>query len=106
MGPTLYSVTRNNVFWIEISPNRKAKGSLRRMDVNGWHWTQDVGCGSPTSELEVSSHYHKSGDFQDNTANREFFGLTQDWAFRSWGISAVRFSGYLWQYRKVGKIYD
>jgi hypothetical protein len=23
-----------------------------------------------------------------------FFGLSEDWAFRSWGISAVRFSGY------------
>jgi hypothetical protein len=44
--------------------------------------------------FKITSHYHKSGDFQDNTANREFFGLTEDWAFRSWGISAVRFSGY------------
>ena len=41
---------------------------------------------------EVASHYHKSGGFQD-TANREFFGLTQDWVFRSWRISGVRFSG-------------
>ncbi len=23
-----------------------------------------------------------------------FLGLTEDWAFRSWGISGVRFSGY------------
>jgi hypothetical protein len=44
-----------------------------------------------TPKPEISSHYHKSGDFQDNTANREFFGPTEDWAFRSWGISEVRF---------------
>jgi hypothetical protein len=35
MGPTLYFVTRDNVFWLQISPNRKAKERLKRMDVNG-----------------------------------------------------------------------
>ena len=56
-------------------------------------WTQDVEVGVVTLKLKIPSHYHKSGDFQDNTANREFLGLTQDWTFRSCGISAVRFSG-------------
>ncbi len=71
----------------------------QQYQVNGWgckRMVVDTICWGrfPQSKLKRTSHYHKSGDFQDNTANREFFGLTQDWAFRSWGISAVRFSGY------------
>jgi hypothetical protein len=68
------------------------EGELRLRE--GDSWTLHVGHSCRSAKLAIASHYHKSGDFQDNTANREFFGLTQDWAFRSWGISAVRFSGY------------
>ena len=42
----------------------------------GGRWTQYVGDGSHGAELKIPSHYHKSGDFQDNSANREFLGLT------------------------------
>jgi hypothetical protein len=59
-----------------------------------WAKELHIGVNLHFLELDISSHYHKSGDFQDTTANREFFGLTQDWAFRSRGILAVRFSGY------------
>jgi hypothetical protein len=57
-------------------------------------WTQYIGIGSETRKLKGSSHYHKCMDFQDKRANLEFFGLAEDLAFKSWGISAVRFSGY------------
>jgi hypothetical protein len=43
------------------------------LDVN---WIQDVGWQAQARKFKITSHYHKSGDFQDNTANREFFGLT------------------------------
>jgi hypothetical protein len=38
--------------------------------------TQDIVDGCHKPKLKTSSHYHKSGDFQDNLANREFLGLT------------------------------
>ena len=31
---------------------------------------------------KITSHYHKSRDFQDNSANHEFFWLTEDLSFR------------------------
>ena len=54
----------------------------------------------------IPSHYHKSGDFQDNTAYREFFR-----AKLRLGIQIVRvFSGsifrILWQYVESDLIQD
>ena len=37
--------------------------------------------------------YHKFWEFQDNTANRNFFRLTEDWAFISWRIREGDFQG-------------
>jgi hypothetical protein len=55
---------------------------------------QYVGDDCHGARFRITSKYHKSSDFQDSSANREFLGLTQDWAFRSWGMSGVRFSGH------------
>jgi hypothetical protein len=37
-------------------------------------WTQNVGDDCHGAKFKITSNYHKSGDSQDNTANREFWG--------------------------------
>jgi hypothetical protein len=56
MGPTLYFVPRNNVFWLEISPNRKATRSFKRMDVKDWGpW--DTRCGVRFPQPKTRSYF-------------------------------------------------
>ena len=46
------------------------------------------------ARLLIACQYQDFEDFQDNNANLEFLGLTEDWAFKSWGFLDGRFSGY------------
>jgi hypothetical protein len=45
-------------------------------------------------KLTISCQYQDFEDFQDNIANLEFLGLTEDWAIKSWRFLDGLSSGY------------